>query len=258
MKTIKNVLYALSVFVLLFISGPPAYAATAKFYEYSGTDLIKQDYYEIKQKKAFKYNLNGKQAYNSSAFVPERSNFVGYSWPDKNNITYTTDGTSRQAALTDDAAQRINSMNIVKLAPSASNPDITVHYVSQEKINSFNSDPNHDPNIMALGLTVYGNVWLTSNKYAPKTFIHVNVYVNKEENNSGYSLSNRVKWRLDYRNEAIIIHEFGHALGLDHSNNYSNLMSPSNSQFSENAMKNHTQILDQDFYNRLRTLYTEN
>ncbi|WEV50615.1 matrixin family metalloprotease [Lactobacillus sp. ESL0731] len=225
-------------------------------YEYNGSDLIKQDYYNIKQTKKFKYNLRGKQAYNAAAFTPQRNNLLGYSWPDKNNITYTTDGTARQAALTDDSVQRINSMNVVKLTPTTNNPDITVHYVSQEKINSFNTDPNHDPHISALGLTIYGNVWLTANKYAPETFIHVNVYVNKDENHLSNSLNSNLKWRLDYRNESIIIHEFGHALGLDHTSGYSNLMSSSNYQFSQTATKNHTQILDQDFYNRLKTLYT--
>ncbi|WEV50614.1 matrixin family metalloprotease [Lactobacillus sp. ESL0731] len=256
MKVLKR-LTSLTPLFLLFTCNHTAVAAKAKKYEYHGSDLIKQDYYSIKEKKKFKYNLYG-YSYKLSEFKPNRNNFSGYSWPDKNYISYAVNGTPRQKALTNDCARRINKLHVVKLTPNDINPDIKVHFVDQSKIDAewHNATNYSTSDNCILGLTVPGYASFKPNRYASQTLNHVDIYVNKNEKQIAKHFNTKETWQTDYENEAILIHEFGHALGLDHSKTPSDLMSSDNGDDCQINILNHTQIIDQDFFDRLKTLYT--
>ena len=161
----------------------------------------------------------------------------------KSTITYGYDNVALVDQQTiNDAVKQINDLQIVKLLPAQTNPDITIHMDSKTIQNS-----------LELGMTYYHD--LPNGNYKHLNVISsIDIYIHKKAVADQINLGANKKLLINN----IALHEIGHALGLAHVPSIINnnvimnatvncLAIPTNDGLHEN--------LDQYYKNGLAVLY---
>lgn len=218
-----------------------AYVYNKKKHCYIGHKMSKKERQQFNMPKEQKI-----QKTKSNYDVPKISNFTdsilnkynlsGDRWA-KTTITYNDDKLSKeQQTIVENAIQQINELNIVTLIKT-----------KKKNANIIIKLANKSPQEPRLGYTETEGTGQTYNGL----FIYKQNIVTLYTDEINKATNDNYKLTVNH----VTIHEIGHALGLDHNTNQSEIMYPTFFIKKANIIDSTHVALDQDYINGLAILY---
>lgn len=170
----------------------------------------------------------------------KKYHLLGYRWRDKNNISYYYSNlTKSQIKLSEEEIRTINKLNIVHLVQTDTHKGANIT-IATEKAHH-NTELGYTD-----GTFNQGGVKGLSYFYRQRVMI---------EDDTIHKYNTKARYRIVFKHT--ILHELGHALGLDHIKGKKNktlVMYPDDNDYIL-ADKNYHLIIDQEYINGLALLY---